>query len=109
MLNGGTLDGVRLLSRKTVELMTIDHLDATGVALDGGYGFGLGVAVAEDLARIGLNGSVGEYNWGGAAGTKFWIDPAEKLIGVYMIQIIPHGGLTYGDVFKRLVYQSIAD
>lgn len=109
MLNGGELDGARLLSRKTVELMTIDHLAATGVERDGGYGFGLGVAVANDLARSGLNGSLGEYNWGGAAGTKFWIDPQEKMIGIYMVQILPHDGLLYGDVFKRLAYQAIAD
>ena len=109
LLNEGELNGVRLLSRKTVELMTIDHLAATGVERGGGYGFGLGFAVAADLARSGLNGSLGEYNWGGAAGTRFWIDPREKMIGIYMVQILPHAGLLYGDTFKLLAYQSIAD
>ncbi len=109
MLNGGELDGVRLLSRKTVELMTIDHLAATGVDRGNGYGFGLGFAVATDLARSASIGSVGEYNWGGAAGTRFWIDPQEKMIGIYMVQILPHDGLFYGDVFRRLAYQAIVD
>jgi CubicO group peptidase (beta-lactamase class C family) len=109
MLNGGEFDGVRLLSRKTVELMTIDHLAATGVKRNNGYGFGLGFAVANDLARGGSIGSIGEYNWGGAAGTRFWIDPQEKMIGIYMLQILPHDGLLYGDVFKRLAYQAIVN
>ncbi len=111
MLNGGELDGARILSRKTVELMTIDHTgdvpNRTGV-LAGGYGFGLGFAVAEDHSRSGLNGTLGEFNWGGAAGTGFWIDPKEKLIGVYMIQILPPP-FRYNEMFKHLAYQSIAD
>lgn len=110
MLNGGELDGVRLLSRKTVELMTVDHLGGISQRVnDTGYGFGLGFAVVVDLSRTGLATSVGEYRWGGAAGTTFWIDPAEELIGIYMVQIRPHSGLRYGDTFKILTYQAIAD
>jgi CubicO group peptidase (beta-lactamase class C family) len=109
MLNGGQLDGRRILSRKTVELMTTDHLGDMPGMMSRGYGFGLGFAVARDVGQIGDLGSVGEYNWGGAAGTRFWIDPQEQLIGIYMIQIIPHTGLEYGTEFKRLVYQAIAD
>ena len=112
LLNGGILDGTRLLSRKTVELMTIDHTGEIGRAssiLAAGYGFGLNFAVHVDPAKSGLNGSVGEYNWGGLAGTSFWIDPAEDLIGVYMIQMMPPRYENGGGQFKRLVYQSIAD
>ncbi|MBI1353606.1 MAG: serine hydrolase [Acidobacteria bacterium] len=110
LLNGGELDGRRLLSRKTVELMTRDHLAGVdpGRAASTGYGFGLGVAVHVDPAASGSAASVGEYNWGGAAGTKFWIDPQEELIGVYMIQIRPGGG-RFGQIYKELAYQAIAD
>ena len=111
VLNGGELDGERLLSRTTVNLMTRDHtsiVDPTRVERTG-YGFGLGFAVHVDPAASGSAASVGEYNWGGAAGTKFWIDPQEELIGIYMVQILPHSGLRYGEMFKQLVYQSIAD
>jgi CubicO group peptidase (beta-lactamase class C family) len=110
MLNGGELNGKRLLSPKTVQLMTIDHLgDVKNGRGKIGYGFGLGFAVATDLSQSGVPGSVGEYNWGGAAGTKFWIDPKEHLIGIYMVQILPHTGLRYGDFFKILAYQSIVE
>jgi CubicO group peptidase (beta-lactamase class C family) len=110
-LNGGELDGVRILSRTTVNLMTRDHatlVDPSRVE-NTGYGFGLGFAVHVDPAASGSASSVGELNWGGAAGTKFWIDPKEGLIGIYMVQILPHAGLRYGEMFKQLVYQAIAD
>lgn len=110
LLNGGELNGARILSRKTIELMTANHLvDGIIGGPSGGYGFGLGFAVAEDLGAIGSATSVGEYNWGGAAGTRFWIDPAEEFIGIYMVQILPHTGLNYGSQFKILAYQSITD
>ena len=110
MLNGGELEGVRILSRKSVELMTTDHLGDIPMGLGRtGYGFGLGFAVAVDQGQIGTLGSVGEYNWGGAAGTRFWVDPKEDLIGIFMVQIIPHTGLNFGTEFKLLTYQAIAD
>jgi len=112
LLNGGILEGTRILSRKTVELMTIDHTGSISSAssiLAAGYGFGLNFAVHVDPAKSGLNGSVGEYNWGGLAGTSFWIDPAEELIGIYMIQMMPPRYANGAGQFKRLVYQSIAD
>lgn len=110
LLGGGELDGTRILSRKTVELITADHLGEISMpAQRPGYTYGLGFAVAEDLGRMGTLGSVGEYNWGGAAGTRFWIDPRERLVGVFMVQIIPHRGLRYGTEFKHLTYQAIAD
>ena len=107
-LNGGELEGTRILGRKTVELMRTDHLGEV-IRGNGAYGFGLGFAVAKDQGRIGAVGSVGEYNWGGAAGTKFWIDPVENMIGIYMIQILPGSGLPYGNLFKNYAYQSIVD
>lgn len=111
MLNGGELDGVRILGRKTVELMASDHTFEIPMSTgrDTGYAFGLGFAVAQDPGRIGVPVSDGEYNWGGAAGTKFWIDPKEEFIGIYMVQILPHTGLHFGDTFKNLAYQTIAD
>lgn len=112
MLNGGVLDGTRILSRKTVELMTIDHIAelprASSISRPG-YGFGLDFAVHLDPAVSGLNGSAGEYNWGGLAGTIFWIDPAEEMIGLYMIQMLPPRFEDGRNRFKRLAYQALAD
>jgi CubicO group peptidase (beta-lactamase class C family) len=114
MLAGnGESNGVRLLSRKSVELMTSDHL---GPALSQGptflpgpgYGFGLTVAVRTQPGMAGYEGSVGEYNWGGAAGTAFWVDPKEKLVPIMMIQA-PGQRLHYRIAFRGLVYQSIVD
>jgi len=109
MLNQGELNGERLLSRKSVELMTTDHMSGVEHPFAGGrVGFGLGFAVALDQGAVGELGSKGEFNWGGAAGTKFWIDPKEQLIGLFMVQSIPDlNGL--GKVFKLLTYQSIDD
>jgi CubicO group peptidase (beta-lactamase class C family) len=109
MLNGGELDGVRLLSPKTVELMTMNHLGKIQMGFGRtGVGFGLGFAVALDQGEIGELGSAGEYNWGGAAGTSFWIDPTEQLIGVFMVQSIPHR-TTLSNQFKVLTYQALVD
>ena len=109
LLNGGELDGVRILSPKTVQLMTADHTGHLVRGMDSpGYGFGLGVAVALDPGAIGELSSAGEYNWGGAAGTRFWIDPQEELIGVFMVQSIPHR-TRLGSEFKNLVYQAVVD
>ncbi len=89
LANGGELDGVRLLARKTVEWMTSDHTDGMrGPAyLPGaGYGFGLGVAVRTATGQSTIPGSVGDFHWGGIAGTHWWADPREKLVAVWMIQ-----------------------
>ena len=112
LLNGGELDGNRILSRKTIELMTRDHVNGVRRAssvLSPGYGFGLDFAVHIDMAESGLNGSLGEYNWGGLAGTNFWIDPAEEMIGLYMIQMLPPRFSDGRTQFKRLAYQAIVD
>lgn len=109
LLNGGALDGVRILSPKSVQLMTADHTGHLLHDMDSpGYGFGLGFAVALDPGAIGELSSAGEYNWGGAAGTSFWVDPQEELIGVFMVQSIPHR-TRLGSEFKNLVYQAVVD
>ena len=112
LLNGGELDGVRILSRKTVELMTSDHLGDMprgSTLLPTGNGFGFTMAVGHGPGQTGAIGSEGEYYWGGAAGTRFWIDPKEQMIGIFMIQILPHTNLTYGSQFRQLAYQAISD
>ena len=110
MLNGGELDGVRLLSPKTVELMTVNHvgrLFAERGPADAGKGFGLGFDVVEDLGATGAHGSVGAFGWGGAYHTIYWADPKEKLVAVLMTQLLPAGNSDLQRVFRALVYQSI--
>ena len=111
LLNGGELDGVRLLSPKTVEFMSSDHLGEVpgGFPWSRGSGFGLGFQVIGDAGAYGQAISEGTYFWGGAAGTGFWIDPKEDLVGVFMVQILPHSGLTYSSQYRSLVYQSIIE
>lgn len=104
MLNGGELDGVRLLSRKTVEMMTTDQVGP----LKGDSGFGLGFGVTRNL-REGEETSVGAYRWGGFWYTTFFIDPAEKMIGVCMAQVYPSGKATLNDQFEALAHQAIID
>lgn len=109
LLNGGELDGTRLLSPRTVEHMRRNHvagLDTQG--LTGAGGFGLGVAVTLEPGVSGEIGTPGSYGWGGAAGTRFWIDPEEELIAIFMTQSVPHQ-TQLGDQFRTLVYQSLID
>ncbi len=103
MLNGGELDGVRLLSPKTVELMTADHVGD----LNRDTGFGLGFGVTRSLRESGELTSVGAYRWGGFWYTTFFIDPAEKMIGVCMAQVNPAGKATLNDQFEALAHQAI--
>ena len=88
--NGGTLDGNRIIGRKTLELMSSDHLGASvavnGTLLSPGHGFGLGFAVRKEAGIAPFPGSVGQYFWSGIAGTFFWIDPKEDLFAVFMSQ-----------------------
>ena len=91
---------------------TADHigdLPRVGNLIGPNDGFGLTFRVIREPGRSGALGSAGEYSWGGAAGTRFWIDPKEELIGLFMVQILPHTGLQFGTEFKNLVYQSIVD
>ena len=105
MLNGGKFNGVRLLSRKTVELMTTDQLAKMGVD----YGFGLGFGVVRDESDLNEIGSVGRYGWGGFFFTNFFIDPQEQMIGILLCQLHPSGGLDLGERIRILSYQAIAD
>ena len=110
MLNGGELDGVRILGRKTVELMTVNHIGDLPVWLSGpGYGFGLGYSVVKDIGQTALAGSVGNYGWGGAFCTYFWVDPAEDMIGIVMTQVRPYDHLNIRQEFQALAYQAIVD
>ena len=109
--NGGILDGKRILSPKTVAYMTADHLDASvapgPIYLPGaGFGFGLGFAVRKDAGVSPFLGSAGEYNWGGAGGTYFWVDPRESLFVVFMMQS-PKQRLPYRTVLKAMVYAAL--
>ena len=114
MINGGQLDGTRLLSRTTVAYMTSDHLgnaNASGATtLPAGTGFGLGFAVRRQTGLFEVTGSAGEYFWAGAAGTGFYVDPKEDLICVWMTQSQPGMPRRYDRyLFKQMVYQAIAD
>lgn len=105
--SGGEWGGVHILSPKSVELMTADHLGA--VYGSGGQGFGLGFWVTRELGRNGDPGSVGAFGWGGAYHTTYWVDPVEKLVAVFMTQLLPAAGSDAHGKFKALVYQSIVD
>lgn len=109
LLNNGELDGVHILSRKSVELMRSNHLGNLPRAglLPEGFGFGLTFAVDLGPGKAPAVGSAGEYYWGGAAGTSFWIDPSEKMIGVFLIQVLPPTNIPAGDQFKRLTYLAL--
>ncbi|MCH2187088.1 beta-lactamase family protein [Myxococcota bacterium] len=118
--NGGVLDGARLIGPKTVELMTQNHLpngqDLTEVSVGlfgevemQGTGFGLGFSVNLGPDRQGEIGSAGEYAWGGAASTIFWIDPTEELVVIFMTQLMPSRTYNFRGQLKNLVYSSILE
>ncbi len=108
LLNGGTLDDVRLLSPKSVELMTANHVGSL-YPWEPGVGFGLGVFVVENLGARGLPGSVGEYGWNGAYHTASWVDPQERLVVVYLTQVIPATGLTDFGRVRAGVYGAVVE
>jgi CubicO group peptidase (beta-lactamase class C family) len=107
MLNGGELDGKRILSRKTVELMTVDHL--VNKQVEDGVGFGLGFSVLKDLGARGVPGSVGEFGWGGAYHSSYWVDPKKELVVVYFTQLLPARDVDDHDKLRTLIYQAIMD
>jgi CubicO group peptidase (beta-lactamase class C family) len=110
LLNQGELEGVRLLGRKTVELMTTNHLpDGVYSFDDPAVGFGLGVSVLLDLGKGRTLGSPGNYGWGGAANTNFWVDPVERLIGILMVQFMPSNTYPVTPDFRILTYQALTD
>ena len=111
LANNGRLGDVRLLGRKTIELMTSDHLGnvpSNPELLPPGHGFGLGFAVRTQAGMAPFPGSVGNYYWSGAAGTSFWVDPAERLYAVLMIQA-PVQREHYRLLFRDLVYAAVTD
>ena len=118
LMNGGVLDGKRVLSRTTVKLMTSDHLGGAmalpmdpGLLLLGsrGYGFGLGFAVRLADGVAGVPGSAGEYMWAGYGGTYFWVDPKEQVTAVLMTQAASPQRSYFRKLVKQLVYQAITD
>jgi CubicO group peptidase (beta-lactamase class C family) len=108
MENGGELDGQRLLSPRTVKLMTVDHLPASA-GWNQGTGFGLGFSVVTDMGKNGTYGSEGTYGWGGAYHSTYWVDPAEELIVVYFTQVRPDARVPDHAVLRNLVYQALVD
>jgi CubicO group peptidase (beta-lactamase class C family) len=122
LMNGGELDGTRLLSPTTVRLMTSDHLTpdirrshstnvlfgALAPAAELGIGFGLGFAVRTHIGRNPLPGSVGDFSWSGVTGTYFWIDPQQQLIAILMMQA-PAERLHYRYLMRTLVYRAIVE
>ncbi len=120
LLNRGSLDGVRLLSRKTLDLMTMNHLpdgkdlpalsrSLFSEATYNGVGFGLGFSVTLDPARTLIPGSRGEFSWGGLASTTFFVDPAEDLIAIFMTQLIPSSTYPIRRELRTLIYSALAD
>ena len=107
MLNGGDLDGTRIISRKTVDLMTVSHIG--DIAYRRGQGFGLGFTVVENVGDRGVPGSVGEFGWGGAYHSTYWVDPQEELVVAYFTQLIPANGLDDQRKLRALVYQALVD
>ena len=112
LANGGELDGVRVLGRKTVELMTMNHIGERDIDLAVGpnYGFGFGYSVRKGIGGSFVPGSPGMFGWGGAAGTNFFVDPAEELIGlffthVFMYQVVPTADLAMR--FEKLIYEAL--
>jgi CubicO group peptidase (beta-lactamase class C family) len=120
LLGGGELAGRRVIGRKTLELMTCNHLpedgDLSHLATGGfgeaefeGVGFGLGFAIGKGPGVTAMAGSPGEYYWGGAASTAFWVDPAEDLTVVFMTQLFPSFSYPFRSQLRALVYQALAD
>ena len=109
MLNGGKFDGKRIISRKSIELMTTDHLDQATFEWTKGTGFGLGFSVLTNLGLRGEYGTLGEYGWGGAYHSTYWVDPKEELLVVYLTQLIPAKKINDHGKLRAQVYQSLVD
>ena len=120
LLNGGSAGGHRYIGRKTLDLMTANHLPG-GVDLPAlsrsmfseaayeGVGFGLGFATTTNAARTLMPGSTGDYFWGGAASTFFWVDPAEEIVGIFMTQLIPSSTYPVRREMRTMVYAALED
>jgi CubicO group peptidase (beta-lactamase class C family) len=120
LINRGTFEGTQILSPKTIELMTMNHLpdgkdlpalsrSLFSEAMYNGIGFGLGFSVTMDPAKTLIPGSVGEYSWGGAASTSFWIDPKEELITIFLTQLLPSSAYPIRRELRTMVYSAFTD
>jgi CubicO group peptidase (beta-lactamase class C family) len=120
LMNGGELDGERILAPKTVKLMASNHLpggqDLTQLSrslfsesTNAGIGFGLGFAVVFDPAQTLIPCSPGEFYWGGAASTAFWVDPLEKVTAVFMTQLLPSSTYPIRRELRTLVYSALME
>jgi CubicO group peptidase (beta-lactamase class C family) len=107
MHNGGELNGRRILSRKTVELMTADNLH--GIAYRDGMGWGLGFSLIKDVGTYGQPASQGEFSWGGAYHSTYWVDPKEQMVVVYLTQLIPAGSIDDFAKLRALTYAAVVD
>ena len=107
MLNKGTYNGARILAPGTVELMTVSHLGKIEYSWGAGLGFGLGFSVCEDLGDRGVPGSIGEFGWGGAYGSIYWVDPKEDMVVVYFKQLTPTNNIDDQSKLRTLIYQAI--
>lgn len=110
MLNGGQFDGKRLLSPRTVRLMTANHTGDRSIWLRGpGYGYGLGYGVKTDLGASGTPSAEGSFGWGGRFCTYSWVDPADRLIGVFLTQLRPNDHLNLSEEFQTLTYGAVVE
>ena len=121
LANGGELDGVRILGRRTIELMATNHLPGGGELRDfalassygetgfDGVGFGLTMAMSLGERETQTVGSRGDFYWGGAASTIFWVDPVEDLAVVFMTQLMPSGSFDFRGQLKSIGYCASAD
>jgi CubicO group peptidase (beta-lactamase class C family) len=111
ILNGGELDGVRLLSPSTVNLMITNHTGDLPIYIKGpdAYGFGLGFSMVTDPAKAREGLTPGAFGWGGAWGTIFWIDPTERTVMVFLTQITSYGHLNVRQDFPNMVMQAITE
>jgi CubicO group peptidase (beta-lactamase class C family) len=120
LINGGTFEGTQILSLKTIQLMTVNHLpdgkdlpalsrSLFSEATYNGIGFGLGFSVTMDPAKTLIPGTVGEYSWGGAASTSFWIDPKEQLITIFLTQLLPSSAYPIRRELRTMVYSAFTD
>ena len=115
LLNRGELDGVRLIGPRTLDLMTLNHVDPGLLPLEiggnpmPGYGFGLGFSVLIDTAQYGVPMPAGCYGWSGMAKTNFWVDPVEEIVGIFMTQLIIDEVYPIHHLFKILAYQAMVE
>ena len=120
LANGGEYQGQRIIGRKTLEFMRMNHLpgnqDLPGVSVGAfsetpyeGSGFGLGFSVKTDVAKSQTNGSVGEYGWGGMASTNFFIDPQEDMLMIFMTQLIPSSSYQIRQELRAIINGALVD